>query len=407
MLCIGSAILPRDRSENEDREHGSAGHAFVEKLNKLGDRSKALATVPEKYREAFALIHTSRLPVDPSLYASEVALAFDVVTGAGRELHRKGDRDYSMCTPTEIPGTADALAFIDADAVYIGDYKFGRKWLPSPELNWQFRSLGLMAARAYGKTRAIVEMIRISPDGTPFKIGGELHAFDLADIAEELRVLHANGSRAAASDMPAPVVVGEHCGGCDSIRYCDAARAMTREVAAGTSQLVGLAANISSQEQALIAYRQLPLLRELVEKLSEELTSYGLTYPFTLEDGSRFGPVETSRSHPNGTAVWQMLARDYDEKTAWEAVELTAKWDALEAVARGAAERANKGKERGDKRVTIKGIYEGMRQELFDNEAAHKAATGKKGAFVKWTTYTTVKLTPPPKVKALPAKKAG
>src|SRR5262245_58185755 len=105
MLCLGSAILPRSRSTNVYTEHGSAGHAFLLDVHRIG-RANALAKVDEKYREAFALIDTGRLPVD-AVYAAEVAFAFDVMTGQGRELHRKGDRDYSMCVPTEIPGTID------------------------------------------------------------------------------------------------------------------------------------------------------------------------------------------------------------------------------------------------------------------------------------------------------------
>jgi hypothetical protein len=165
MICLGSAILPRAPSSNRYAEHGSAGHTFLLDCNRLG-REQALAKVQEKYRTAFALIDIDRLPIDPAAYAAEVAVAVDVVTGAGRELHRKGDRDYSMCAATEIPGTADVVALIDGDAAYVGDYKFGHKALPSPRLNWQFRALALMVARAFGRSRVVVEMIRVGEDGS-------------------------------------------------------------------------------------------------------------------------------------------------------------------------------------------------------------------------------------------------
>src|SRR5215471_4720463 len=196
-LCLGSAILPKAEATSEAAERGIAIHKYLLDCNRVG-QDLAIANVPEKYRPACGLIDLTRLPVDPTKYAAEVALAFDARTGKARELHRKGDRYYSQATATEICGTADVVALVDDEVVKVIDYKSGYKTLPAPEANWQFRFLGLAAARAYDRTHALVEMIRIGSDGFPYPIRGELDLWALAETAEELRELYANGTRAAA-----------------------------------------------------------------------------------------------------------------------------------------------------------------------------------------------------------------
>lgn len=411
ILCLGSAILPRTSETSEYTEDGNAVHAFLMNVNRLRSRDEALVLVPKEHRGACALIDTEKLPVDAAKYAAEVAFALDVVSGKGRELHRKGDRDYSMCTPTEIAGTADVVALVGDDTVLVVDYKRGHSYRPHPEVNWQFKFLALAAARAYSTsertiTRALVQMVRIGEDGYPYTIRGELDLFDLAEVSEEVRELHANGMRAAAADVELPLVTGSHCKGCPAMLRCNAATALVRAPHQGDQRIVGLAetGGMVSNDDVLFAIGVRDAAKTFLKKLEEQLESvatarYHAGDPITLPDGSQYIPVEKSRSEPAGRAAWNMIATLFGEKAAWDAVELKASWESFEDLARAEVERLRKENPDQKPKPTIKRFYEGWREELFTRETSNREVGGKKGEFVKYRPYTAVQVVPPKRLK--------
>lgn len=380
LICIGSAVLERAGETNEWSERGTGIHGFLLAVSRIG-RDAALAEIKDdKLRSACELLNTARLPVDPKLYAAEVAFAFDTRTGRARELGRAIDRDYvgHGATPDDICGSADVVALVGTDAVYVGDYKSGFKHLPQPVAMWQFRFLALAAARAYGRDRVLVEIIRLGKDGEPYRIGGEVGLFELAEIAEQLRELHADQARYAAADVDPPLVTGSHCSGCESISFCPASTAMiraasssndaqalaplvaiedkkARKAALGDAVIVGVAAQLT-EEHALEALGQVDALEVLVEKLRQQIDDYASVHPIRLPNGQIYGPVERSKSSPEGEKVWHFLSEKFGPEAAWKAVKLTSTWTAIGELAGRVA------KETGRKKTHVE---REMKDELY------------------------------------------
>lgn len=327
-LCIGSAVLPRTSSTNQWTRRGTIIHAFLQNVNRLGGaesgREPALALIEdEALRKACALLNLDRLPVNPEAYAAEVALAYDVVTGRARELHRKGDRDYSMCTRTEVPGTLDVTAVIGKrERAYVADYKPGFQYVTEPELNMQFKSCALLAARTWGCPEAEVEMIRFREDGEPYTIGGQFDGFALSEIAEEVRELHADATRAAAADVDPPIRIGSQCEGCDSISVCPSTQ-LVRHRTSADGEIVGLAEELTP-ELALEAYEWLDGAEAKMKAAWKVLANYAKFHPLRLRDGRVFGPHEKHRDTLIGQKVWHRLAELVGPDEAWKATKIAA-----------------------------------------------------------------------------------
>lgn len=365
VICPGSAVLERVPEVSEWAEAGSGMHAFLCDVNRIG-RDAALAAVedPDK-RAAFDLVDVSRLPVDPSAYAAEVAYAYDVATGKARSLGYVVARKYVGLTPTEIPCTLDVVALVGKDAVFYGDYKGPWKYVEAPPTNWQFRFGALCLARAHGRTRAIVEMIRMR-DGVPYREAGELDLFDLAQVAEEVRELHTRAVRAAAAEEP-PVRIGAHCDGCEARSNCRPRMALLWSATHDPdAQIVGLQRHLSDQH-LVDAYDQVAAIERLAKEMREELEAAATARPFRLRDGQVFGPIERTKSSPEGKAAWHFFAAHVGEDKAWDWVKLVATWESVTELAREAAAKATQEARAADpkaKKTTIKSVMDGYEADL-------------------------------------------
>lgn len=364
-ICPGSAVLERVPEVSEWADAGSGMHAFLCDVNRIG-RDAALAAVedPDK-RAAFELIDVARLPVDPAAYAAEVAYAYDVATGKARSLGYVIGRKYVGLTPTEIPCTLDVVALVGKDAVFYGDYKGPWKYVEAPPVNWQFRFGALCLARAHGRTRAIVEMIRMR-DGVPYREDGELDLFDLAQIAEDVRELHTRVVCAAAAEEP-PVRIGAHCDGCEARSNCRPRMALLWAATHDPdAQIVGLRRHLS-EEHLVDAFDQVASIERLAKEMREELEAAATARPFRLRDGQVFGPIERTKSSPEGKAAWHFFAEKVGEEEAWKRVKLVATWESVEALARETSAEATKLAKEADpkaKKVTIKSVMAGYEDDL-------------------------------------------
>lgn len=365
-ICPGSAVLERVPEVSEWAERGTGIHGFLYDVATIG-RDAALSKIADAtLRAACDLIDVSRLPVDPTKYAAEVAYAYDVETGRARELGRNIGRRYVGLAPTEIPVTLDVVALVGDDAVYYGDYKGPWQQLPDPDANWQFRFGALAAARATHRTRALVEMIRIR-DGEPYRTPGEFDLFDLAQIAEETRELHADVTRAAAADLPT-LRIGAHCDGCECRWDCSARTSLIRASRDPDAVIVGIRRQLSP-EHIEDAVGQAKAIMKLGEELLAECEGYALTHPVRMRDGSIYGPIEVQPTSPEGRAAWYFLAERVGEDEAWKRVKMTASWKIIESLAAEVA--AAKSKESG-KRVTIKSVMAEFEAELERRGAVKK-----------------------------------
>lgn len=335
--CPSSAALPvayLPAGEHADR--GTAVHAFMQSAIEIG-HAAALVEAPEELREELAGLDLERLPVPLTSLAAEVALAWHPATGLARELGRGLERSY-VCVDGEIAGTADAVG-VSADAALVLDWKAGHQ-APAPAAkNAQLRTLGLMAARAYRRDRAIVEIVRLREDGRVWRDRAELDAFDLDAAEEELRALHLRvmrlRDRAAAGEV-LPVAIGPHCRYCPSLRHCPGQTALVRAVCGGAP----MARPITPPEVAE-TWHKVKAARRILGELEAQMHAIAAQEPIDLGDGTVLGEVETSRREVIGEVAQCVLTELHGPEVAARACEVTveATFSSIQSALRPVAPR--------------------------------------------------------------------
>jgi hypothetical protein len=316
-VCAAAGVLPRVESSSDYAERGHAIHAFLEAVNRVG-REAALEAVPEDLRSACEALDVAKLPTDPARYAAEVAFAFNPETGKARELGRGIGRRYDV-NEGEIAGTADVIALLEDDGVFVADFKSGWSRRTAAKDSLQLRFYALAAARAYGRSRAVVQVIRVFEDGATWTDEAALDAFDLDDFALELGALAVmiEGHRAlyAAGQEP-PMVEGSHCTWCPAYVRCPAKTALLRAAA-----LEAPAPGEITPDVAARAYSRLKLYKAAVEKAEEILKTYARTHPIPLEGGMvyavRYDNTKTLDGKVAASALEALLG-----EAAGEAVEV-------------------------------------------------------------------------------------
>ncbi len=183
--CPGSHVLPWAEAETEWMEAGTIRHRYLYHCATVG-REAALSLAPADYVDEVRDIDLSDLPVLPGAYAAEVAFAYDLSSGRARELGRGLSREqaYAQLSAGEIGGTADVVALLGEDGVYVADWK-GWAWQAPAERHFQIGFYALAAARAYRRRRAVVELIYLR-HGVARRDRAELDGFALDALAERL-----------------------------------------------------------------------------------------------------------------------------------------------------------------------------------------------------------------------------
>ena len=316
--CSGAAVLPRVHSTSEPAERGTALHHYLATVGTVG-REAALAQVPDQWRAAAELIDLAHLPqVDPAGWAHEIALAYDVDTGQARELHRGAEhgRDYRGVGPREIPMTLDALGLSD-DAVVYPDWKTGYKRVTRARDNWQLRVGGLAAARAFGRHRALVEIVYLREHADPWHDRAELGALDLDETALALRTAadRWESARTAYEAGRYPdLEVGDWCRYCACRLSCTAQTALAQrlrmepQAVVGAVDLIGVddvAAGwgVYRQAQAMVD-EMTAYLTEMRNRLIGAVRAIG---PVPTRDGYVLAERETRRESVNGDVAYHVI----------------------------------------------------------------------------------------------------
>jgi hypothetical protein len=323
-LCPASAILPRIGEITSGMARGTAIHLFLERCNKFGREEALAAFVDPEMQAVCEAIDLEGLPLDPRAYAAEVAFAWDPMTGAAREIGRGLDRDYSGATPGEtIVGTADVIALVGDDAVGVFDWKSEHDEVPPPEKNLQLRFYALAAARAYGRDRAIVEIIRPRADRPAWRERAELDMFALAEVAEELRELVRAAERSRA-DVP-QLVVGGHCRRCPSSRMCPAQITLVRAFSGeDTSTLIASYERQVTVETVPNVMERIKAMRGALDKIEACCEGIAWQTPVTFPDGKVWGPVVRKYESYDAAKLWQVVADKHGADAAWAAVKIDA-----------------------------------------------------------------------------------
>lgn len=338
--CPGSLALPLVNTTSPYAERGTAIHEYLEAIQGGTEPADALERVPSEWRDICAAIDLDRLPKG---LAAEVAFAYDVATGKGRELGRRVGRKYVGLGPTEIAGTLDVVG-VSEDAVYVLDYKAGWSELPPPAENFQLRAGGLAAARAYGKSRAFLDLARVKESGAIWKPDqAELDEFDLDVFAAELRPLfdRIKAARARAAELGEPdVALGAWCKYCPSWGACPAQKALVvRAVAVATGQDPEWAElQPTSPEQLGLAWGLAKTMarvgKQLEKRVESGLAQFG---ELPLPDGRVLREViEPGDRKLDGRVVFQVVKELYGDVVAEAAIEVTATQAGIDRALKGA-----------------------------------------------------------------------
>ena len=336
-ICAGAGVLPRVETVTDDASRGHQIHAFLEAVNRQG-REAALAAVPDDLRAACEALDVAKLPTDPARFAAEVAFSYDPETGRARELGRGIGRRYEV-NGGEIAGTADVVALLEDDGVFVADFKSGWSRRARARDSHQLRFYALAAARAYGRSRAVVQVIRVFEDGETWTDEASLDAFDLdsyaLDLAALVSMVEAHRIAYEQGEDP-PLVEGAHCRWCPCYSRCPAKTTLLRAAA-----LEAPAPSELTPEVAARAYERLRVYKAAVGKAEEILREYARANPIPLPDGLVYGVRLDATKKIDGRVAQsylrEVLGDAADEAVTVEVTQAGIK-RALEAAGRRPAE---------------------------------------------------------------------
>lgn len=301
--CAGAFALPQTEERSEWNDAGDERHAEQEAQIVRGE-------VPEDYAARW-----------PGLtWRAEVAFAYDVSTGEGRELGVGIKRNYGQLGPFEIPGTADVVG-IGADVIVIGDRKSFDPNVSRPEHNGQLKLLALAACRAHDRERAD---IAIQHEVRPFEVA-QLDALDLDSMAAEARDVLLSAARAAKdfrAGLPIPLVTGKHCRWCAAFNDCPKQKDLVQLVTTNAADnQVELLLPLADDESAANAHEFAQRLRMLLKRIEAAVYARAAERPFMTRTGKMFGKVVTQGNEKlDGDVVYEVIKTKYGQSIADTAV---------------------------------------------------------------------------------------
>lgn len=323
LRCPGSGALRQIDSTNEYAVRGTAGHSFLENWKRSGDREAALALVEPEFRELCESIDLDKLPKDAE---PELALAYDVATDTARRLGSGIGRNYGDLGPFEIAMTLD-VGGLDGAKAYVLDYKFTMRSPGSAAGHGQLRVCALALARLHGVDQARTELAHIKPDGSVWIDRDDLDAFDLDDIAKELRELHGRVAEQvgkAKRGEPLDLAMGSHCDHCPSRSVCPAQSRLAIELSEGRVMGDPLTMLPLDPVRAGIAYTRIKAARSLLAHMERAvmaaLEEAGGELP--LPDGRvLLKQLAPGNERVDGEALYQIVSALHGATVADKVVE--------------------------------------------------------------------------------------
>lgn len=267
--CTASAVLPRAENHNVWADAGHEEHENLAEQLADGDLPDWML---------------SRLP--PAC-RTEVALAYDVATRAGRVIGENLSRSYGDIGPFEIVGSADVLG-VSGDDVVIADFKTGHMDVEPAARNAQLHFYALAAARALNKSSARVLIFYTQTQRVD---EASLDVLDLAQFASDLERLHVKVAALHESRRKGEALEtreGSWCRHCSSKAYCPSKNALLVQVAEHGLAIVG--DSQLTPERATQGYQQLVRIESLVKEARARLHAYvDENGPIRVSDGVVYG----------------------------------------------------------------------------------------------------------------------
>lgn len=327
--CPGSLVLPEARTSSAWATAGTDRHAEQEHAIDAGD----LSTMPDKVRRL--------IPADATSIRAEVAVAYDVATGAGRELGVGLERAYGDLAPFEIPGTIDLLVLAPGRAL-VADWK-GVEEVDEPAANEQTTLYALAVARAYGLDDVTVAIGYLVTGRVEY---ATLDVFELDTFGERLRRLHLDVAAAArridGGALP-DVSDGAHCKYCPAQHVCPAKVALVHRMASGVEldQLALL--RPLDADLARVAYDRVQAAKAMLKKIEAAIYAYASENTLDLGGGNFLGSFRKVGNEKLDGAKVYAAARDlYGRDFADAAVVISATKARIKEAAKAAAPQLGK-----------------------------------------------------------------
>jgi hypothetical protein len=302
LACPAAYALPEAREGSSDATRGTQVHRFLELVSRGEPTSEHLATLDADTRALCGAIDLAEVPTGDGV-RTEVALAYNIHTGAARLLAPRGHRDYAGRAATEITGTAD-LFFKRGTRWVCRDWKTAR-WDHDVELSRpQLDFYALAWARVHDLDAVTCEVAVIEDSGAL-----RLYAWDhdwetLAGVAERVALAHRRTEEARAAReahelahvarWEPDVTVGAHCRYCPAERACPATRALVASLLGEDPATV----DASHLGRAYVAAQRAEKAAERARDLAREAAKAG---PLPTGDGrevtlTRAGALRLVRS---------------------------------------------------------------------------------------------------------------
>lgn len=234
-------------------------------------------------------------------WEAEVAFAWDpdtdTATHLGNNIGRNYPRDGRLC------GAADIVSVTDDGVVIVWDIKTGH----SVDGVWpQMGALGLLAARAYGKTSVSLRVVHVTDDGVTVH-ERTMESFSLAAMAGTL----GGNIENIASARPQP---GTHCASmyCPHVSHCSATASAVEQLIPtdGLVRTKVLSAAIVDQEHAASVYVKLRAIEAAAEVVWGRLKEYGAANDgVLLGNGKKYAQCPTRGRNSIDAKALEDLAR--------------------------------------------------------------------------------------------------
>jgi hypothetical protein len=302
----------------------------------LGDRDKALAVFGsvDKWKPYLEIAEAIRADDLPTELAHEVAFAFDLITGRARELGRSIGRDYFShgLLESEIPLTVDVVG-VSSDSVFVADYKTGRSKTTEAKNNMQVGLAAVCAAQVYGRSSAVVEVIKPSMSGgRAYRDRATLDVFALDEITARMRGF---SERRAAAMVDVPnVTVGDHCRYCPSYSHCPAWTSLAVRVGTG-AELDDLRTISLTEENAGQALARAKVVKKFCERIISAVYGMAAQDPIEIFPGVMLGEkTKQGNEVLDGTIAHSVISDLFDSDMANESAKFSVTKASIERAAR-------------------------------------------------------------------------
>lgn len=316
LKCSGAFGLPWTDVPTEAAAAGTARHAEQEAAIARGDIPAELAAAWPGYT-----------------WRAEVAFAYDVSTGEGRELGQGIGRAYAHpgglealgitpLGPFEAAGAADVVGRGPLGELVVVDKKSFDD-VTRASANPQVRFLGLCAARAYDVNRcdvALTHEVRALDRA-------ELEAFDLDEMALAVRAAFVETARArdVAREEGVDALrlsVGRQCRWCPAFDACPKQRELVQLVKTDAlANRVELTIPFRDDGEAADIYDLWKRLGVLHKRIGAALHARANERPIPLHSGKLYGPVtSTGNDKLDGDIAYDVLRALHGQQVADAAV---------------------------------------------------------------------------------------